>query len=197
MESTGSYWQTLFYALQKAGFEVILVQGGQTKNVRGKKTDVLDCLWIQKLHALGLLSSSFLLSDYLQTLRTYYAHRDHLVAQTAMYITKMQKALRLLNIRLDIAIRDIAGKTGRAILEAILQGRRDPDGCDRKFLRFVIKQVQIRNRPKLLIRSYKGDVQYNCRSRYDTIREFQVGVLFDLYDLVLDGVSNIYNYKIG
>ncbi|HVZ97852.1 MAG TPA: transposase [Chitinophagaceae bacterium] len=124
MESTGSYWQTLFHALQKAGFEVILVQGGQTKNVHGKKTDVIDCLWIQKLHTLGLLSSSFLLSDYLQTLRTYYAHRDHLVAQMAMYISKMQKALRLMNIRLDIAIRDIAGKTGRAILEAILRHQR-------------------------------------------------------------------------
>lgn len=127
MESTGSYWQTLFHALQKAGFEVILVQGSQTKNVKGKKTDILDCMWIQKLHTLGLLSSSFLLSDYLQTLRTYYAHREHLVEQTAMYINKMQKALRLMNIRLDVAIRDLTGKSGRAILDAILAGHRDPD----------------------------------------------------------------------
>ena len=114
MESTGSYWQTLFHSLQKAGFDVVLVQGSQTKNLRGKKNDLLDCLWIQKLHTLGLLTASFLLSDQLQTLRTYYAHREHLVEQTAMYINKMQKALRLMNIRLDIAIRDIAGKTGVA-----------------------------------------------------------------------------------
>ena len=127
MESTGSYWQTLFHALQKAGFEVILVQGNQTKNVQGKKTDVLDCMWIQKLHSLGLLSSSFLLSDYLQTLRSYYGHREHLIEQTAMYINKMQKALRLMNIRLDVAIRDLAGKSGRAILDAILAGHRDPN----------------------------------------------------------------------
>ena len=127
MESTGSYWQTFFHALQKAGFEVILVQGNQTRNVQGKKTDVLDCMWIQKLHSLGLLSSSFLLSDYLQTLRTYYGHREHLVEQTAMYINKMQKALRLMNIRLDVAIRDLAGKSGRAILDAILAGHRDPN----------------------------------------------------------------------
>ncbi|WP_431213366.1 IS110 family transposase [Puia sp. P3] len=127
MESTGSYWQTLFHALQKAGFEVILVQGNQTRNVQGKKTDILDCMWIQKLHALGLLSSSFLLSDYLQTLRTHYSHREHLVEQTAMYINKMQKALRLMNIRLDVAIRDLAGKSGRAILDAILAGHRDPN----------------------------------------------------------------------
>jgi len=127
MESTGSYWQTLFHALQKAGFEVILVQGSQTKNVKGKKTDVLDCMWIQKLHTLGLLSSSFLLSDYLQTLRTYYAHREHLLEQTAMYINKMQKSLRLMNIRLDVAIRDLTGKSGRAIVDAILAGHRNPD----------------------------------------------------------------------
>src|ERR1700722_9873117 len=97
------------------------------KNVPGKKTDVLDCMWIQKLHSLGLLSSSLLLSDYLQTLRSYYGHREHLIEQTAMYINKMQKALRLMNIRLDVAIRDLAGKSGRAILDAILAGHRDPN----------------------------------------------------------------------
>ena len=60
MESTGSYWQTLFNALQSAGFDVHLVNGSQTKNVKGRKTDVIDCMWIQKLHSLGLLSGSFL-----------------------------------------------------------------------------------------------------------------------------------------
>jgi hypothetical protein len=84
-------------------------------------------MWIQKLHSLGLLSSSFLLSDYFQTIRSYYGHREHLIEQTAMYINKMQKALRLMNIRLDVAIRDFAGKSGRAILDAILAGHRDPN----------------------------------------------------------------------
>ena len=127
MESTGTYWQTLFNALQKAGFEVILVQGSHTKNVKGKKTDVLDCMWIQKLHSLGLLSASFLLSDYLQAMRTYYAHREHLIEQTSKYINKMQKALRLMNIRLDVVINDITGQSGRAILDAIVAGHRDPE----------------------------------------------------------------------
>jgi len=126
MESTGSYWQTLFNALQKAGFQVILVQGSHTKNVKGKKTDVLDCMWIQKLHTLGLLSASFLLSDYLQAMRTYYAHREHLIEQTSKYSNKMQKSLRLMNIRLDVAINDISGQSGRAIIDAILAGHRDP-----------------------------------------------------------------------
>ncbi|MBS1604474.1 MAG: transposase, partial [Bacteroidetes bacterium] len=59
MESTGSYWQTLFHALQMEGFEVILVQGNQTKNAQGKKTDILDCMWIQKLHSLGFIEFKF------------------------------------------------------------------------------------------------------------------------------------------
>lgn len=126
MESTGTYWQTLFNALQAAGFEVLLVNGTQTKNVKGKKTDVLDCIWIQKLHSLGLLSGSFLLSDYLQQLRTYYSHRQYLIEQTSKYTNKLQKALRIMNIRLDVVLNDIAGQSGMAIIDAILAGERDP-----------------------------------------------------------------------
>ncbi len=122
MESTGSYWQTLFNALQRAGFEVMLVAGSQTKNVQGRKTDVIDSIWIQKLHSLGLLTGSFLLSDVLQELRTYYNHRVHLIEQIARYTLKMQKILRLMNVRLDIAIRDITGRSGITIIEAILAG---------------------------------------------------------------------------
>lgn len=127
MESTGTYWQTLFDALQAEGFEVLLVGGNQTKNVKGRKTDVIDCMWIQKLHSLGLLSGSFLLSNILQELRTYYYHRQHLIEQAALYVHKMQKSLRLMNIRLDIAIRDVAGKSGLNIIEAILDGNRDAE----------------------------------------------------------------------
>lgn len=126
MESTGTYWQTLFNSLQQAGFEVLLVGGNQTKNVQGRKTDIIDCLWIQKLHSLGLLAGSFLLSDMLQEFRVYYYHRQHLIEQLATYTNKMQKALRLMNLRLDVAIRDITGKSGLSIIEAILAGQRDP-----------------------------------------------------------------------
>lgn len=126
MESTGSYWQTLFSALQSAGFDVVLVCSTQTKNVKGKKTDVLDCMWIQKLHTLGLLSGSFLLTDRLQELRVYYNHRKYLIEQSSKYINKMQKALRLMNIRLDVVLNDITGMSGKLIIQAILEGHRDP-----------------------------------------------------------------------
>jgi transposase len=127
MESTGSYWQTLFNALQQAGFEVLLVGGNQTKNVKGRKTDVIDCIWIQKLHSLGLLSGSLLLSDTFQQLRAYYYHRLHLVEQSARYSNKMQKCLRLMNIRLDVVLNDITGQSGMAIIEAILAGQRQAE----------------------------------------------------------------------
>jgi transposase len=125
MESTGNYWQTLFDALQRAGFEVLLVNGNQTKNVKGKKTDTIDCMWIQKLHSMGILSSSFLPSCDILALRTYYSHRQYLISQCSKYTNKMQKALRLMNIRLDIAVNDIMGLSGRTIIEAILAGQTD------------------------------------------------------------------------
>lgn len=125
MESTGSYWKILFDTLQSKGFEVILVNGQQTKNIKGKKTDIQDSQWIQKLHSLGLLSGSFLPDFFTEQLRTYFRHRQYLLEEGASYIKKMQKSLRLLNIRLDIAINDITGTTGKTIIEAILKGERD------------------------------------------------------------------------
>ncbi len=127
MESTGPYWQTLFDALQCAGFNVDLINGNQSKNVKGKKTDTIDCMWIQKLHSLGLLSGSFLPSELIQPLRTYYSHRQHLVNQCSKYINKMQKTLALMNVRLDVVLNDIMGLSGRTIIDAILAGERNSE----------------------------------------------------------------------
>ena len=123
MESTGSYWSTLFASLQAAGFEVILVNGRQIKNVKGK-SDVMDCMWIQKLHSLGLLTGSFLPNTETSRLRTLYRHRSSLVEESAKMVNKMQKCLRLMNMRLDVVLSDIMGKSGRAIVQAILDGER-------------------------------------------------------------------------
>jgi len=124
MESTGSYWQTLFSSLQREGFEVLLVNGKQIKNVKGK-TDVKDCQWIQRLHSLGLLTGSFLPDAEVEQIRGYQRHRAWLIEQCARLSNKMQKCLRLMNVRLDVAINDITGKSGQAIIGAIIQGVRD------------------------------------------------------------------------
>lgn len=127
LESTGSYWQSLFVMLQDYGLNPILVNGKFTRNVKGRKTDVLDCQWIQKLHMLGLLEGSFIPDVFTETLRQYCRHRQTLLEDAAGYIKKMQKALRLTNIRLDVALRDVTGVSGKAMIEAILKGEREPE----------------------------------------------------------------------
>lgn len=126
LESTGSYWQPLFVLLQQYNLNPILVNGKFTKNVKGRKTDVQDCQWIQKLHTMGMLEGSFLPDLFTEKIRQYYRHRQTLVDDAASFINKMQKALRLINIRLDSVLRDVMGRSGKDIIEAILKGERDP-----------------------------------------------------------------------
>ncbi len=122
MESTGTYWQNVFSHLISQGFEVILVNGRQTKNIKGKKTDILDCQWIQKLHTLGLLSSSFLPDSTTDIIRTYSRHRQNLIKQVGATVLKTQKYLRLMNLRLDVVVNDIVGLTGTKIISAFIAG---------------------------------------------------------------------------
>lgn len=124
MESTGTYWQNLFSSLVAHSFDVILVNGRQTKNIKGKKTDIKDCQWIQKLHCLGLLSSSFLPDSTTDIIRTYSRHRQNILQQSARTVLKMQKYLRLMNMRLDVVVKDIVGETGTKIISAFIAGER-------------------------------------------------------------------------
>lgn len=126
MESTGTYWQNLYAVLVSKGFEVILCNGKFTKNIKGKKTDIKDCQWIQKLHTLGLLTGSFLPDGKTEELRTYCRHRSNLLNSAASTSNKMQKYLRLLNLRLDVVVRDICGLTGLSIIRAVCEGETDP-----------------------------------------------------------------------
>ncbi len=125
MESTGTYWQNLYSVLIAKGFHVVLCNGKFTKNIKGKKTDVKDCAWIQKLHTLGLLSGSFLPEGQTEELRTYCRHRENLIRNSASTSKKMQMYLRLLNLRLDVVVNDICGLTGLKIIRAICSGERD------------------------------------------------------------------------
>jgi len=122
MESTGSYWQNLYTELDQAGIVVVLVNGKFTKNIQGKKTDVLDCIWIQKLHTLGLLSDSFLPDTQTEQLRTLCRHRGNLIHNAAKCTKRMSQNLRLMNLRLDVVVNDIAGLTGLQIIAAICNG---------------------------------------------------------------------------
>ena len=126
MESTGTYWQNLFVELINWGFDVILTSGKFTKNINRKKTDVRDCQWIQKLHSLGLLPSSFLPDYTTERLRSLCRHRMNMIDLKADASHKMQKFLKLLNFRLDVVVRDVTGLTGLKIIQEICSGILDP-----------------------------------------------------------------------
>lgn len=127
MEATGIYWVSLFLILEEVGFEVLLVNARHVKNVRGKKTDMSDAEWIRQLHSCGLLSSSFQPDAFTRSLRTYMRHRKNLLEMSATHIRMMQKAFEQMNIKLQHVIADITGKTGQAIIQAILEGERDAE----------------------------------------------------------------------
>jgi len=126
MEATGIYWLALFQILERRGFEVILANGKQTKNVAGRKSDVLDCQWIQRLHTYGLLQGSFRPEDVYCVLRTYLRYRDELVGARGTQCQHLQKALLQMNLQLPHVLSDVTGVSGLAIIEAMLKGERDP-----------------------------------------------------------------------
>ena len=126
MEATGVYWIPVFQILEARGFAVLLVNARQTKNVAGRKSDVQDCQWIQRLHTYGLLQGSFRPEDAYCVLRTYLRYRDEMVGARSTQCQHMQKALQQMNVQLTQVLSDITGVSGRAIIQAILAGERDP-----------------------------------------------------------------------
>jgi transposase len=126
MESTGSYWIPLMEILEGRGFEVQLVNTHRLKYVPGRKSDVLDCQWLQTLHTFGLLAGCFRPDDEITPLRSYMRQQATLVKDSAQHIQRMQKAMTEMNLRLHHVINDITGVTGIRIIEAILAGERDP-----------------------------------------------------------------------
>jgi len=100
MESTGIYWIPVYEILEHRGFEVLLVNARDSKNVPGRKTDVNDAQWLQQLHEHGLLRGSFRPRDEIVRVRAYVRHRERLLEQAASYIQRMQKALMQMNVQL-------------------------------------------------------------------------------------------------
>lgn len=137
MESTGVYWIPLFELLEQRGFDVKLVDARHVKNVSGRKSDVLDCQWLQQLHTFGLLQGAFRPPDEICMLRSYVRQKEMLTQASSMHIQHIQKALQQMNLLLHNVVSDVTGVTGMKIIKAILAGERDPntlaenrqDGC--------------------------------------------------------------------
>ncbi len=127
MEATGVYWIILYEILEEAGIDVWLVDGRQTKQVPGRKTDVKDCQWICELHSFGLLNRCLVVDSDIKELRTYVRIREGHIESGSKHINQMQKALVMMNIRLKEVLSQIHGVSGMAIIEAILNGERNRD----------------------------------------------------------------------
>ena len=127
MEATGVYWIPAAQILEQTGLEVVLVHPSHVKIIKGKKTDVNDCQWLQKLHTFGMLEGAFRPSDETCVLRSYMRRRDSLIKMATRDVLHMQKALDQMNVLVHRAVSDITGMTGMRIIKGIISGQRDPN----------------------------------------------------------------------
>ena len=151
MEATGVYWVILYEILEGAGIDVWLVDGRQTKQVPGRKTDVKDCQWIQELHSFGLLNRCLVVEADIKELRSYLRLREDHISSSSMHINQMQKSLTLMNIRLKEVLSQIHGASGLAIIEAILGGERD-----RQVLVGLCHKSVVKNKKGLVLKALEG-----------------------------------------
>lgn len=126
MESTGVYWIPLFQILEGRGIEVHLVNAQHVHHVPGRKSDVLDCQWLQYLHSVGLLKASFRPEQAVCEIRSLMRHRENLVEMSCVHVQHMHKSLDQMNLQIHHVISDITGVTGLAIIDAIVAGKTDP-----------------------------------------------------------------------
>lgn len=174
MESTGVYWIPLFELLEQQGFEVKLVDARHVKNVSGRKSDVLDCQWIQQLHTYGLLQGAFRPPDEICVLRSYMRQREMLTQSSSMHIQHMQKALQQMNLLLHNVVSDITGVTGMTIMKAIIGGERDPNVLAEK------RQENCRNTKetiaKSLVGNFRSDHMFALKQAVDLYETYQAKI---------------------
>lgn len=126
LESTGVYWIPVFEVLERRGLTVCLIDARQLKYVPGRKSDIQDCQWIQKLMSLGLLRAAWRPADAVCVIRAIVRQREVLLTAQAEWVQRMQKALIQMNIQLTEVLSDVVGATGQAIIRDIVAGERDP-----------------------------------------------------------------------
>ncbi|SHO52091.1 IS110 family RNA-guided transposase [Desulfopila aestuarii] len=168
VESTGIHWIPVFEILESKGLEVKLVNARHVKNVPGRKSDILDCQWLQRLHTYGLLEGAFRPPEQICTLRGYVRQRMNLVRYAASHVQHMQKALAQMNLQLANVVSNITGKTGMQIIKAILAGERDP------LILAGLRDQRCKNSEETIARSLHGN--------YRPEHLFSLKQAVDLYD---------------
>lgn len=126
MEATGIYWIPLYFKLKDSGIDVILVNAREVKNIAEKKTDEADAEWLMLLHTYGLLKASYQPENEARKIRNLTRHRNNILRALSKEVLHMQKAMEQMNIKLSNVLSDIVGKSGLAIIVAIINGERNP-----------------------------------------------------------------------
>jgi len=183
MEATGVFWIPVFQLLEARGFKVTLANARHLKHVSGRKSDIADCQWIQKLHTFGLIGGSFRPADAYCVLRSYVRYRDELVSARSTQIQHMQKALQQMNLQLTQVLSDITGQSGLAILEAILEGHRDP-----------VELAALANRR---VKSPRAQIAKALVGDYRQEHLFQLKIAFELFHVYQAKIQECEDRMVG
>jgi transposase len=202
MEATGIYWKPVWHVLSDSELTVTLVNAAHVKNVPGRKTDINDATWLAELLAHGLIRASFVPPREVAELRTLLRTRKQLVREHASHIQRLQKTLEDANIKLDSAISDIMGKSGRAMIEAMIAGETDParlaDLADRRIQapRAVLIEAltgRVKAQHRFLLRLHLGQIDAlgSAIDAIDIEVEAQLGPFREAVKLLdtIDGVD--------
>jgi transposase len=171
MESTGVYWIPLFQILESRGFQVCLVNAQHVRHVPGRKSDVLDCQWLQYLHSVGLLKASFRPEQDVCAVRSLLRHRESLVQMACVHIQHMHKALDQMNLQIHHVISDITGVTGLAIVDAIVAGKTNPKQLAQ--LRDHRIKASIQTVTKSLVGDYRSEHIFTLKQSLLVYRHYQ------------------------
>jgi transposase len=171
MESTGVYWIPLFQILEARGIEVCLVNAQHVRHVPGRKSDVLDCQWLQYLHSVGLLKASFRPEQDVCAVRSLLRHRDGLVEMASTHVQHMQKALDQMNIQIHHVISDITGVTGLGIIDSIVSGKRNPKELAK--LRDHRIKATVETITKSLVGDYRPEHIFTLKQSLTAYRYYQ------------------------
>src|SRR5216117_4175581 len=171
MESTGVYWIPLFQILEARGIEVHLVNAQHVHHVPGRKSDVLDCQWLQYLHSVGLLKASFRPEHAVCEIRSLMRHRESLVQMACVHVQHMHKSLDQMNLQIHHVISDITGVTGLAIVDAIVAGITDPKELVR--LRDHRIKASIETVKKSLVGDYRPEHIFTLKQSVTAYRQYQ------------------------
>jgi len=175
MESTGVYWVAAYEVLESRGLEVVLANAREARAVPGRKSDVNDAQWLQRLHACGLLRASFRPGRDIAELRSYLRARERHTDYAAAHIQHMQKALTFMNLQLHHVISTVTGITGMRIIRAIVAGERDPDKL--AAMRDVRCKETVETIPNALIGNYQPEHVFALK---------QSLALYDFYQRCID-----------